>query len=108
MIKHIVIWQLKEFAEGNGRERNAMLVKQKLETLRGRIPGMGTLEVGIDFSRSENSGDIALYSEFSGFEALEAYQKNPEHLALKDFIGAVTRDRRVVDYESCQPVSMAG
>jgi hypothetical protein len=100
MIKHIVIWHLKDFAEGNYRKTNAELVKQKLEALRGRIPGMVAIEVGIDVSRSESSGDIALYSEFSGQEALEAYQKHPEHLAIKDFIGAVTLQRKVVDYET--------
>ncbi|NTW10585.1 MAG: Dabb family protein [Chlorobiaceae bacterium] len=100
MIKHIVIWKLKDFAEGNHREANAAIVKQGLESLLGRIPGMTVIEIGFDFSRSETSGDIVLYSEFHGREALEAYQKHPEHLALKDFIVSVTQERRVADYET--------
>jgi hypothetical protein len=99
MIKHIVIWRLKDRAEGNDRAENALIVKQRLESLAGRIPGMKAIEVGIDFSGSDASGDIVLYSEFSGREALDAYQKHPEHLAMKDFIGNVTQERRVVDYD---------
>ncbi|NTW56968.1 MAG: Dabb family protein [Chlorobiaceae bacterium] len=100
MIKHIVIWQLKDFAEGADRETNASLIKQKLEALRGRIPGLSTIEVGIDISRSDSSGDVVLYSEFDDALSLECYQKHPEHLAIKDYIGAVTLQRRVADYET--------
>ncbi|NTU97637.1 MAG: Dabb family protein [Chlorobiaceae bacterium] len=99
MIKHIVIWRLKDFAEGNQKEVNAAIVKRKLESLSGRIPGMSLIEAGIDFSRSDSSGDIVLYCEFSGRDALDTYQKHPEHVAIKDFIGNVTQERRVVDYE---------
>ncbi|TLU83378.1 MAG: Dabb family protein [Chlorobium sp.] len=99
MVRHIVIWQLKEFAEGNSRETNAVIIKEKLEALQGKIPGLLGIQVGIDFSRTGNSGDIVLYSEFADRDALDVYQENPEHLALKPFIGLVTSERRLVDYE---------
>jgi len=99
MIKHIVIWQLKESAHGNDRKTNACLIKEKLEALRGRIEGMNAIEVGIDFSQSESSGDVALYTEFVDRHSLDAYQAHPEHQALKPFIGEASRERRVVDYE---------
>ncbi|MEI6757341.1 MAG: Dabb family protein [Chlorobium sp.] len=99
MIKHIVMWRLKDAAHGNDSNTNASLIKEKLEALRGRIPGMMVVEVGVDFSRSESSGDVVLYSEFLDRKALEAYQVNPEHEALKPFIGEASRERRVVDYE---------
>ncbi|MEI6846476.1 MAG: Dabb family protein [Chlorobiaceae bacterium] len=99
MVKHIVIWQLKDAAHGNDRQTNAFLIKEKLEALQGRMQGMTALEVGIDFSRSAHSGDVVLYSEFIHRQALDDYQEHPEHLALKAFIGEVSSDRRVVDYE---------
>ena len=40
MIKHIVMWRLQETAHGNGKAKNALLIKEKLEALRGRIPGL--------------------------------------------------------------------
>lgn len=99
MIKHIVMWRLKEFELGNERQVNAHLVREKLTALRGRIPGMTALEVGVDFSQSDSSCDIVLYSEFVDREALEAYQINPEHEAIKPFIGRVSMERRIADYE---------
>ncbi len=99
MIKHIVMWRLKDAAHGNDRRTNAFLIKEKLEALRGRIPGMIAIEAGVDFSASESSGDVVLYSEFVDRAALDAYQENPEHLLLKPFIGEAALDRRVVDYE---------
>lgn len=101
MIKHIVMWRLKKEAHGNTKEENARLIKEKLEVLKGRIDGMLALEVGFDFSASEESGDVILYSEFVSKEALDAYQAHPEHLAVKPFIKEVRYERRVVDYE-CQ------
>lgn len=99
MIKHIVMWRLNEISHGNDRETNANLIKEKLTALRGRIPGMTVLEVGVDFSRTGSSSDLVLYSEFVDRQALEAYQTNPEHEALKPFIGLATTERRIVDYE---------
>jgi hypothetical protein len=99
MIKHIVMWRLKEHAEGNDKAVNARLVKEKLEALRGRIPGMLKVEVGIDFSATDASADVVLYSEFESREALDGYQAHPEHEALKPFVSAVRVSRQLVDYE---------
>lgn len=99
MIKHIVMWRLKEVEHGNDRLTNANLIKEKLTALKGRITGMTAIEVGIDFSLTDSSCDVVLYSEFVDRQALAAYQTNPEHEALKPFIGLVTKERRIVDYE---------
>lgn len=99
MIKHIVMWRLKESAHGNDKSTNVRLIKEKLEALNGRIPGMVKLEVGIDFSASDSSGDLVLYSEFGSRDALEGYHSHPEHKALMPFILEARSERRVVDYE---------
>lgn len=99
MVKHIVFWKLKERAAGASRAENARLLKERLEALDGRIPGMLRAEVGIDFDRSAGAWDVALYSEFESREALDVYQDHPEHVAVKDFVLEVREDRAVVDYE---------
>lgn len=99
MIKHIVMWRLKDQARGNARSANAELVKEKLEALEGRIPGLLKAEVGLDFSATEASADVVLYSEFEDQAALAAYQKHPAHETVKAFIGEVQSERWVVDYE---------
>jgi hypothetical protein len=99
MVKHIVMWRLKDTAHGNSAEVNARLIKEKLEALRSRISGLVSIEVGIDFSRTDSSADVLLYSEFVDRKALEGYQSHPEHEALKPFIGGASSERRLVDYE---------
>jgi hypothetical protein len=99
MIKHIVIWKLKESAHGTSKEANAKIIKQKLEALAGKIEGLLAIEVGIDFSRTGQSGDIVLYSEFASREALAAYQAHPLHKAAAQYIVEAVCERRVADYE---------
>jgi hypothetical protein len=55
--------------------------------------------VGINHNDTANAADIALYTEFATEADLQAYQAHPEHLALVPFIGSITDERRVVDYE---------
>jgi hypothetical protein len=93
------MWRLKETAHGNSKHENAIIVKNMLESLRGKIPGMVNIEVGIDFSRTDNSGDVVLYSEFVTRNDLENYQVHPEHKAVMPFIMEARLERRVVDYE---------
>jgi hypothetical protein len=99
MIKHIVMWRLKETADGRPAAENARLIKQRLEALNGQIPGLIRLEVGIDFSRTEQSSHLALYSEFTTREALDAYQEHPAHKAVMPFILEARSERRLVDNE---------
>lgn len=100
MVRHIVFWRLKEHALGNDKATNARLIKEKLEGLAGKIPGLLRIEVGLDFSREDASADVALYTEFESREALAGYHHHPAHEALKPFIAEVRSERRVVDYEA--------
>ena len=100
MVKHIVFWKLKAYAEGASRDENVRRMKAVLEGMRGKIPGMRRVEVGIDFERSEAAWDVALYCEFDTRDQLATYQEHPVHVAAKDFIRAVRDTRAVVDYET--------
>jgi hypothetical protein len=99
MVKHIVLWKLKEYAEGSTKQENALKVKLMLENMRGKIPGMMKLEVGLNFEGSETACDISLYTEFESRDALNAYQIHPVHIKVKEFLPLVRSERRVVDYE---------
>jgi Stress responsive A/B Barrel Domain len=99
MIKHIVVWRLKESAHGNSRATNARLIKEKLESLNGKIPGMIKIEVGLDYSATESSSDVVLYSEFVSRQALDEYKSHSEHKAVQPFILEAWSERRLVDYE---------
>lgn len=99
MLKHIVMWKLKDFAEGNDRATNARLLKEQLETCINIVPGMGAFEVALAQSGLEATYDVVLYSEFESRQALDAYQVHPTHAALKPFIGAIREARQCMDYE---------
>jgi hypothetical protein len=99
MIKHIVMWKLKEEAHGHSQATNAQLIKEKLEALNGRIPGLLKLEVGVDFAHGAGSFDVVLYSEFATRQDLDNYQSHPEHLAAASFVRGANAERHVVDYE---------
>lgn len=99
MVKHIVLWTLKDTAEGKTAHENALAMKSLLEALVGSIPGLLALEVGIDFSRGASSADVALYSEFADRDALGVYQVHPDHLAIADFVKRISSARMVADYE---------
>jgi len=99
MVKHIVVWRLKEKAEGRTKAENALKVKEMLEGMRGKIPGMRHIEVGINTTKEDSTADIALYSEFDSRDALDVYQDHPVHVAVKDFIKNVRAERQVIDYE---------
>lgn len=100
MIKQIVIWRLKESANGKSKADNACLIKEKLEGLRGKIPGMLSVEVGVDFSDTGCSGDVVLYSEFESREALAAHHEHPEYQAVMPFVQGLRVERRTVAYEA--------
>ncbi|MDH5545300.1 MAG: Dabb family protein [Gammaproteobacteria bacterium] len=99
MIKHIVMWKLKESAFGNDKATNAKLIKEKLESLNGKIPGMITMELGINITESDAASDVVLYSEFESQPALDDYQNHADHQAIKPFVFECRSERREVDYE---------
>lgn len=98
MVKHIVMWKLKEEAHGNDKATNARLIKEKLEALNGQISGLIRLEVGIDFF-GEGNLDVVLCSELENREALDTYQNHPLHQALLPFVKEAVTERKAVDYE---------
>ncbi len=99
MIKHIVMWKLKETAEGASAAENAAKMKTMLEALNGRIEGLKHLEVSAEIVESEPECNVVLYSELASKDALDGYQVHPEHQECVAFIKKVVSERRVLDYE---------
>lgn len=97
IIKHIVMWDLR----GESPEEKARavdLVRQKFEGLRGKIPGLLHLEVGVDSSLVDYACDVVLYTEFDSQESLASYATHPAHLQVRQEIGDLRIARHQVDY----------
>jgi len=99
MFTHIVLWTLKDTANGKSRQENARLIKERFEELANMLDGLRHLEVGLDVLHGDDAADVALYAEFESRAAYEAYHAHPAHQALAGFIKDVRVDRRVIDYE---------
>lgn len=99
MIKHIVIWKVKSEIGVSEREINAKKLKTAIEALQETIPEVHRIEVGLNVSASDQSGDLVLYSEFETLADLEIYQNHPEHQKVVELVRELTTERRVVDYE---------
>jgi hypothetical protein len=97
LIKHIVMWTLRG-ATPEARAANAARLADSFHALRGRVPGLLHLEVGIDTSGVDYACDVVLYSEFASQAALDAYAVHPEHLRVKQELGDMRIARHQVDY----------
>jgi hypothetical protein len=99
MLKHVVMWRLKESAEGRTKAENAVYVKEMLDLLPYRIKEIKNLEVGINVFHTPSSYDLILMVDFANVLDLQAYQANPEHVKVADYVLRVRETRAVVDYE---------
>lgn len=94
MIRHIVMWKFKE-----GEQENMLLFRDRLLALKGQIPEIRAMEVGININPSDRSYDAVLVSEFDSLEALKAYSTNPLHVEVSSFCKTIRTSSVSCDYE---------
>lgn len=99
MIKHIVMWRVKDKALGKTKEENIVEIKNMLENLEKYIAELKYIEVGINIENLTGSHDVILNTTFEDEAGLNAYQIHPKHLESAKFIRQVVMDRTCVDYE---------
>lgn len=98
MIKHIVMWKLKEEAHGMKRDELAQKIKDDLEALQSQIAAIHHIEVGVNQLPGEAACDLCLVSDFANWEDLDAYRVHPAHQAVVAFVKDAVTARHVVDY----------
>ncbi len=97
MVRHIVLWNLKDEALGHTKEENIALLKEKFAAIDGKIDGMLSIEVTANFV--PGGVDACLLCTFVNREALDSYQVNPLHLEIKKFVHQVITERFSHDAE---------
>ena len=95
MVKHIVMWKFREAVP----EEDKLEMKRQLEALKGVVPSLLEIEIGMDCSGKDAAMDMVLYSEFNSMDDLAAYAGHPEHLKVVEFVKPLVCERAVVDYE---------
>ncbi len=99
MVKHIIIWNLKDELSPAQKEERKALIKEGLEGLMGKIPGLTEIKVETSLLPSSN-GDLMLNSTFESAEALKGYSVHPAHVAVADStVRPFTKERKCVDFE---------
>ncbi len=97
MVKHIILWTLKE-EFNNDKIKEDM--KASLEGLVGVVPGLLKMEVTINPLESSNA-DVMLYSELESIEALKGYAIHSAHVEVADTkVRPFTATRTVMDFEA--------
>ncbi len=99
MVKHVILWQLKDELSVEEKNNVKKGIKEGLEGLAGKIPGLLEIKVQIDGLVSSNA-DVMLDSSFTDEEALKGYAVHPEHVAVADGkVRPFTKTRACMDYE---------
>ena len=97
MVKHIVLFKLKDTLSPVEKTEIMERFKSGLEALKAKIPVLKHIEVGINANPAE-SFDMALVTEFDNMEDLQTYATHPEHIAVTQIIKDVKAGRSCVDY----------
>lgn len=99
MVRHIVMFKLKEFATPAEKQAKLDEIKTKLEALINKIDVLRKIEVKFNCN-PEESWDLILITELDSLADVSTYANHPEHVAVaKGIIGPVKADRACVDYE---------
>ena len=98
MVKHMIIWRLKDEYSDMEKAEHAARIKSELEALDGVIDGLVSIAV-YNAPLSSSSGDIMLDSTFESVDALAGYQVHPAHVKAATFVRSVVEQRLCMDFE---------
>lgn len=103
MVHHVVMWKLKDAPEGSGPGWAAdagRKIREGIEGLRGVVPGILHLEVGVNNAGPEGNWDVVLLTRFADCAGLEAYQVHPAHQAVAAMVRSLVQARSCVDWQT--------
>ena len=98
MIRHIVMWNLQDHAEGADKATNLAKAKALLLSCATVVPGIRAFEVATATPGMDCTNDLVLHMLVDDAQVLAAYQNHPDHLAIKPFMKAVVQERRCMDF----------
>lgn len=99
MVKHVIVWTLKEEYSDAEKENIKKNIKEGLEGLKGKVPGIVEIKVEINGLASSNT-DLMLDSTFENEEALKGYSIHPEHVKVaNEKVRPYTKIRSCFDFE---------
>jgi len=97
-LRHIVMWTLKDEAEGQSKAENLRKAHEWLLSFSNLVPGIELFEVGVKTEGLDCTADLILNSVFKDEATLAAYQNHPDHIAIKPFMKAIVAQRQCMDF----------
>ena len=99
MVRHIIVWTLKDEYSDSEKAEIKKGIKEGLEGLKGQIPGLVEIKVRTEGLPSANT-DLMLDSLFEDEAALKGYSTHPAHVAVADGkVRPYTKIRSCFDFE---------
>lgn len=96
-VHHIVMWRLNGVTNDERTEQADRIV-QAFESLRGHVPGLLRMEVGVNVIDAVDAWDLALSMVFASVDDLKAYNAHPRHLEIKSLVAPLRAARCQVDF----------
>jgi len=98
MVKHIILWILKDEYSNEEKQKIKADAKTNLEALKGKIPDLIDIKVYTNGLASSNA-DFMLDSSFESEDALKAYAVHPDHVEVANtLVRPYTAVRSCLDY----------
>ena len=99
MVKHVILWQLKDELTAEEKTTIKKEMKESLEALVGKIPGLLEMKIQTEGLASSNA-EVMLDSSFEDEAALKVYATHPEHVTVADGkVRPFTKARFCLDFE---------
>ncbi len=101
MVKHIILWTLNPELSAEEKAVVKKGIKEGLEGLLGKVPGLVDVKVNVDGRLDSSNCDVMLDSTLESAEALKAYAVHPAHVAVADSkVRPYTVQRTCLDFEA--------
>lgn len=95
----MILWTLKSEYSAEEKENIKAGIKEGLEGLAGKIPGLTEIKVYTNGLETSNA-DLMLDSTFENAEALKVYASHPDHVYVADTkVRPFTAVRSCLDFE---------
>ncbi len=99
MVKHIILWNLKDEFSNEEKENIKQGIREGLEGLAGKIEGLVDIKVNTE-GLSSSTADLMLDSTFESGEALKFYASHPLHVEVANTkVRPFTKQRSCLDFE---------
>lgn len=100
MVKHIILWTLKDELSDSEKQAVKLGIKEGLEGLAGKVPGLLDIKVHIDGRLDSSNADVMLDSTLDSVDALKGYAVHPAHVEVANTkVRPYTKVRSCLDFE---------